>query len=210
VDCRRFVPPSPCRRRGGAAPQSGCARASTAFRRWRGAVAWSTGRARAIPKVFRRSRSSRAIRRDSVTGRSAREAGAACPAREFLDPALEPGECGQRDAPPRLLPGREAESEELAPARQVDRALRCIDPELEAPGEELFEARHHSLAGAAAADVDVAVVGIAHEAMAAPPQFAVHHIQHQVRQQRRERPALRHPRPSGRPTRPPARPRSEK
>ena len=41
------------------------------------------------------------------------------------------------------------------------------------------------------AHIDVAVVGVAHEAMAALLQFLVQHVQHQVRQQRRERAALR-------------------
>ena len=54
-----------------------------------------------------------------------------------------------------------------------------------------FDARHHPLARPLTAHIDVAVVGVAHEAMAALLQFLVQHVQHQVRQQRRERSALR-------------------
>ena len=54
-----------------------------------------------------------------------------------------------------------------------------------------------------------AVVGVAHQAMTAPDQFLVQHVEHQVRQQGRAR--VDHlaafPRPSGRPARPPAPPR---
>ena len=57
--------------------------------------------------------------------------------------------------------------------------------------EELLDALHHPLARPLAAHIDVAVVGVAHEAMAALLQFLVQHVQHQIRQQRRERPALR-------------------
>ncbi|MGY4623878.1 hypothetical protein ACVWY3_001634 [Bradyrhizobium sp. USDA 4486] len=57
--------------------------------------------------------------------------------------------------------------------------------------EEPFEAGQHPLARLLTAYIDIAVVGVAHEAMAAFLQFLVQHIQHQVRQQRRERSALR-------------------
>src|SRR6267142_6827662 len=41
--------------------------------------------------------------------------------------------------------------------------------------------------------IDIAVIGVADEAMTAPLQFLVQYVQHQVRQQRRERTALRRP-----------------
>ncbi len=111
--------------------------------------------------------------------------------RQFPNPALEAGDRLRRDAPPRLSPACEAEAQELADARLGDRALRLVDLELETLGEERLDARHHPLARPLAAHIDVAVVGVAHEAVAAPLQFLVQHVQHQVRQQRRERSALR-------------------
>ena len=89
------------------------------------------------------------------------------------------------------LPAREAEAQELAHARLGHRALGLVDLELETLGQEPLDARHHPLARPLTAHIDVAVVGVAHEAMAALLQFLVQHVQHQVRQQRRERPALR-------------------
>src|SRR5437660_11994990 len=83
------------------------------------------------------------------------------------------------------------------------------------PGQEAFDARHDPLPRPPALHVDVAVpafarTGVTDKAMTAPLQFLVQYVQHQVRQQRRERPALRRPlagRPK--PAHPPARPRSE-
>jgi len=57
--------------------------------------------------------------------------------------------------------------------------------------EEAFDALHHPLARPHAAHIDVAVVGVAREAMAASLQLFVQHVEHQIRQKRRERAALR-------------------
>ena len=86
---------------------------------------------------------------------------------------------------------REAEAQELALARLADRALCCVDLQLEALRKEPLDACHHSFARQLTADVDIAVVGIAREPVAALLQFLVQHIQHHIRQQRRERTALR-------------------
>src|SRR5215207_31315 len=111
--------------------------------------------------------------------------------RQFLNPALEAGDGLRRDAPAQLSPACEAEAQELADARLGDRALRLVDLELETLGKERLDARHHPFASPLTAYIDVAVVGVAHEAVAALLQFLVQHVQHQVRQQRRERSALR-------------------
>jgi hypothetical protein len=58
-------------------------------------------------------------------------------------------------------------------------ALRLVDPEPEALGQESFDARHHPLAGSPAAHVDVAVVGVAHEVEAARFQFLVQYAENQ-------------------------------
>src|SRR4051794_2666097 len=117
-----------------------------------------------------------------------REALASRTTRQFPHSASEPGQRLRRDAPSRLCPTREAEAQELALTRSGDRTLRLVDPELEASGQEPFDARHYPLAGSLTAHVDVAVVGIAHEVEAPRLQFLVQHVKHQVRQERRERP----------------------
>jgi hypothetical protein len=82
----------------------------------------------------------------------------------------------------RRCPAGEAEAQELADARLGNRALGFIDLELQALFEELLEARQHSFACPLTAHIDVAVVGLTHEAVATLLQFLVQHIQHQVRQ----------------------------
>src|ERR1700676_2945287 len=120
-----------------------------------------------------------------------REAASACAPRQLPNSRLEAGDRLRRDAPPWLSLTRVAEAQELADGWFGNRALGLVDLELEALFKELFYAGHHPLARTAAAHIDVAVVGVAHEAVTALLQFLDQHIQHQVRQQRRERPALR-------------------
>jgi hypothetical protein len=96
-------------------------------------------------------------------------------------------------APPRVWPTREAEAQEFPSLRFGDRALRLVDFELEARGEETLNACHHSFACSLTAYIDVAIVGVTHETMTALLQFLVQDVKHQIRQQRRERPPLRGP-----------------
>jgi hypothetical protein len=51
-------------------------------------------------------------------------------------------------------------AQEFSHARRCDRALRLVDLELEALGQELFDAGHHPLAGPLAAHIDVAVISL--------------------------------------------------
>ena len=51
--------------------------------------------------------------------------------------------------------------------------------------------RHHAMRGALAADVDVAVVRVAHELQASTIEFPIKFVQHDVRQQRRQWTTLR-------------------
>src|SRR3981189_489215 len=62
-----------------------------------------------------------------------------------------------------------AKTQEFALARSGDRALRLVDLQLEALGQEPFDARHHSLAAPLTANLDVAIIGIDHEVLAARP-----------------------------------------
>jgi hypothetical protein len=92
-----------------------------------------------------------------------REAFASGPARQFPHPASESSMRLWRDAPPRLLPVREAKAQELALGRSVDRARRLVDPELGGLDRNLSMLAHHAFAGPLTANIDVAVVGITNE-----------------------------------------------
>lgn len=111
-----------------------------------------------------------------------REASSARASRQFSDLRLEAGQRLRRDAPSWLFPAGEAEAQELADAGLGDRALGFVDLQLEALGEELLDADQDPLTRLPAAHIDVAVIGVAHEAMAALLQFLVQNVQHQVRQ----------------------------
>src|ERR1700722_8327929 len=111
--------------------------------------------------------------------------------RQFPDLRLEASDGLRRDAAPGLLLACKAEAQELADVRFGDRALRLVDLELETFGEELLDAGHHPLACPLTANIDVAIVGITNKVVAALLQLLVQHVQHQVRQQRREWSALR-------------------
>src|SRR4029453_18432380 len=58
------------------------------------------------------------------------------PPRQLPHPRLEAVDRQRRNAPPRRPPAREAEAQELAPARGRDRALLCVDRQLEMACEE--------------------------------------------------------------------------
>jgi hypothetical protein len=72
------------------------------------------------------------------------------------------------NAPPRFSFTGEAESEKLPSPRSGYGALRLIYLQFELVRDKARNALHHSLSGSFAADIDVTVVGVAHEAMTAP------------------------------------------
>src|SRR3974390_1162474 len=111
-----------------------------------------------------------------------REALSARASRQLSNFCFEAGKGLRRNAPSRLFPAGEAEAQELADAWFGNRALSLVDLQLETLGEESFDACHHPLARSLTAHIDVAVVGVTREAMAAFLQFLVQHLQHQVRQ----------------------------
>src|SRR5260221_2277975 len=117
-----------------------------------------------------------------------REAASARAPRQLPNSRLEAGDRLRRNAPPWLSSARVAEAQELADVRFGNRALCLVELLLEAPGQETFDACHHPFSRALTAHIDVAIIGVAHEAVTAFLQFLIQHIQHQVRQQRRERP----------------------
>ena len=117
----------------------------------------------------------------------------ACPARQFPNPLLEPVHRFRRD-PPLWLP----DSVKLNPRnfRSQGRAtaLFCwFTLSLSFARDESREALHHSFPGPPAANVDIAVVRIPRKPEPAPLQLPVELVEHDVRQQGRQRPALRRP-----------------
>ena len=95
------------------------------------------------------------------------EADALRAARHLPDPRLEPGECLRRNAPLQRRPAREAEAQEGPLCRTVHCALGRIHPQLQPPSKESSHARHDPLTRSLRPHVDVAVVGMTHEAVTA-------------------------------------------
>src|SRR5512138_584818 len=71
------------------------------------------------------------------------------------------------------------------------RALARVHLEAQAPLDETRDACHHALAGALTTHVDIAIVGVAHEAVTSVLELAIELVEHDVAQQRRQRTALR-------------------
>src|SRR3954454_20415274 len=111
--------------------------------------------------------------------------------RQVADPVLEPGQRLVGDTSPWLRFVRDREAKERPLPRPGGGTLLRVDLKLEAPFEEASKTRHHPQAGLFAADIDVAVVRISHEPVATTLELAVQLVQHEVREQRRERSALR-------------------
>ena len=84
------------------------------------------------------------------------------------NPLLEASDGLGGDPPPRFSFAREAESKKLPLPRSGYGALRLIYLELETMHDEARNALHHSLSRSFAAHVDVAIVGITHEAVTTP------------------------------------------
>src|SRR5499427_10677218 len=121
-----------------------------------------------------------------------RQAVPSCPAGHVPDLRLEFGERLWRDAP--LAPIiRNAERQEFTLLRSRHRAFRLIDLQLQLVGQESANRSHDPLPGAATANIDVAVVGVAAEAETSAGQFLVEIVEHEIAQEGRERAALRGP-----------------
>src|ERR1700692_89241 len=102
-----------------------------------------------------------------------REVAAAHAPCQLPNSCLEAGDGLRRDAPPRLSSTRVAEAQELANARLGDRALGLVDLQPEALRKEPFDAGHHPFSRTLTAHIDVAVVGVAQDAVTAFLQFLV-------------------------------------
>src|SRR6202011_6215636 len=86
------------------------------------------------------------------------------PSRQFPDFLLAPQQDLRRDAPFRFLVVAEAEPQELPLDWSGYRTLGLVHLELEPSRKEVCDVHHHPLSRSVAADVDIAVVRIPHEA----------------------------------------------
>src|SRR6267378_5941619 len=92
-------------------------------------------------------------------------------ARQFPHSCLEALQRLRRNTPLRLPLAREAKAQELALRRPSHGALLSIDLELQSPRDVGREAPHHSPSRPFAAHVDITVIRVAHEAVAASLQL---------------------------------------
>src|SRR2546421_2320058 len=95
------------------------------------------------------------------------------------------------NAPPEqrtVVLDREAEERPLP--RPRNRTLFRVDLELETSFDEAGQAHHDPPAGLFTADVDVTIISISHNSVAATIELAVQFSEHEVREQGRERTAL--------------------
>src|SRR5215831_15021623 len=114
--------------------------------------------------------------------------------RQFANPVLEPGHGLVGDASPEAWVILDPEAEERPVPRSGDGTLLRIDLQFEAPFDEAGQARHDP--SASVSDVDVAVIRVPHKTVAATLKLAIQFIQDEVREQGRERTALRRPFPA--------------
>ncbi len=124
------------------------------------------------------------------------QADAPIPPGQFANSVFEPGHGFVGDAPPEHRVILDREAEERPVPRPGDGTLFRVDLQLEASFDEAGQARHDPPAGLFAADVDVTVIRVPHEPVAATLKLAIQFIQHEVREQGRERAALRGPFPT--------------
>ena len=88
---------------------------------------------------------------------------------------------GQVGPERRVILDREAEERPVP--RSGDGTLGCVDLQLEASFDEAGQARHDPPAGPFAADVDVTVIRVSHEPVAAALKLSIQFIQHEIREQ---------------------------
>src|SRR4029077_15298661 len=108
-----------------------------------------------------------------------RQADPPCPACQVPDLRLEFVEGFWRDAP--LAPViRDAEPQELALLRLRNGAFRLVDRQPQLFGQEPAHRSHDPFPGAAAANIDIAVIRVAAETMTPSGQFLVEIVKHKV------------------------------
>src|SRR5438270_4764432 len=123
------------------------------------------------------------------------QAHAPMPPGQVANPVFEPGYGLVGNAPPERRVILDREAEERPVPRSGDGTLLRIDLQFEPPFDESGQAQHDPSASLFTADVDVTVIRVPHESVAATLKLAIQLIQHEVREQRREWTALRCPLP---------------
>jgi hypothetical protein len=113
-------------------------------------------------------------------------ADALCSSRDLSDSLLKPMQGLWRDGAPDLWTSGEAKPEKLSLLRSRDCALCRIHLEFELLCDESRDALHHPLTRPLAANVDVTIVRVAHEAMSPALEPLVEFIKHEVAEQRRK------------------------
>ena len=100
--------------------------------------------------------------------------------RQLAHPVLEPDDGLVGDASPelRFVPYREAEERPVP--RSGNSTLLRVDLKLQAPFDEAGQALHNPPAGLFAAHVDITVIRVAHEPVAATLKLAIQFIQHEI------------------------------
>src|SRR5712664_4538722 len=111
------------------------------------------------------------------------QADAPMPPRQFANSVFEPGHGLIGNAPPKRRVILDREAEERPVPRSGDGTLLGVDLQFEAPFDEAGQARHDPPAGLFAADVDVTVIRVPHEPVAATLKLAIQFIQHEIREQ---------------------------
>ena len=106
-------------------------------------------------------------------------------------PILEPSDGLVGDTPPGLRVVRDREAKERSLPRPGDGTLLRVDLQLETPLDEAGQILHDPVACLLAADIDVAVIRVSHETVATVLKFAIQFVQHEIREQWRERTTLR-------------------
>jgi hypothetical protein len=90
------------------------------------------------------------------------------------------------------LRGAQTETDEVPLFGTRYGALRDVHLQAHSPFDESYDALHHALPSAFAADVNAAVVRIPNESMPAPIKLTIELVQHDVAEQRGGWAALRH------------------
>jgi len=104
------------------------------------------------------------------------------PPRQLADPIFEPGHSLVGNAPPEPRIVLDCKAEERPVPRTGDGTLLRVDPQFEAPFDKAGQALHNPPASLFAADVDVTVIRMAHETVAATFKLAIQLIQHEIRE----------------------------
>jgi len=115
------------------------------------------------------------------------------PSQQFPEPVAHTAQAHGCHSQPWLSVPAHPIPQVVAFPRPRHAALVPIQSQFQTVIQEPLDTGQHSFTSTRTTDINVRVIGIAHEAMASPFQLTVEFIEQDVRQQRRERAALRRP-----------------